>query len=321
MFKAKHSDNSGIKIPQTNKHIKWTDRHIQIPKLGKVKWVYHRRIKGRVLSITIKRDVDHWYVSVLADQGKINQNTSFNENDCIGIDSGLKDFAITSDGEVFETPKFFRKKQKKLARIQRIHSRRKKQSKNRDKQRIKLAKLHRKIRFQRSDLHHKISYVITKHNKVVFVEDLNVRGMIKNHKLAKAIQDQGWSQFNNYMKYKLDWKGDLLYKINRWAPSTKTCSCCGSIKSMTLDQRVYVCSECGHVMDRDLNAAINIKTFGINEINRAGTVQIHACGATTNGGASSDVSSYVASENGEAGINSLVGGILSLASSGSPRIG
>jgi len=301
-FKSKHTDKTGIEISQTNtKHIKWWQDKISIPKLGKVKWVYHRKIKGRLLSITIKLDVDQWYVCCLAkqDQEQLGQVPGhISTNDCVGLDLGLKEFFVSSDGEVAETPRIYRSKQEKLKQRQRKLARKQKTSKNRHKARIKVAQLHRKIRNTRLDWHHKLSSSIAKNYQVVIVEDLNIAGMIKNRNLAKAIQDQGWYQFITQLDYKLEWNNGLLHKINRWASSTKTCSCCGSKKAMTLSERTYVCSNCDNVMDRDLNAAINILNWGIKEINTAGTAEIHACGDTSVGGDTAVSSRHVSFEAG-----------------------
>jgi len=293
-YKNKHTANPSIEISQSNKHIKWWADKIQIPIIGKIKWTYHRKIKGRLLSATIKRDGDQWYVCMLTEQEGNEQQTNFVESDCIGIDLGLKDFAITSDSEVFETPKFYRKKQKKLKRAQQKLSRKEKASRNREKQKKKVARIHQKIRFQRSNFHHQLSSAITKRYPVVFVENLNIKGMIKNRKLAKSIADQGWAQFIGYLKYKQQWAGNMLHQIDRWAPSTKACHMCGSKKPITLGERTYVCSHCELVMDRDSNAAMNILQFGIRETNTAGTAEIYACGATSDGDQTRDWSRYVA---------------------------
>ena len=288
-FKSKHRDNSGIEIAQIvskekitgkilYKNIKWNKSHITIPKLGDVNWVYHRRITGRLLSITIKRDVDQWYVCCLATQTKKKIRTAFDRTECVGIDLGLKDFFVSSDGEIAITPKIYRNKQDKLKQRQRRLSKKQKGSANRSKARITVARLHRSIRNTRLDWHHKLSSSITKNYSVVLVEDLNIAGMIKNRSLAKAIQDQGWYQFIAQLEYKTKWNGGLLHKIDRWAASTKTCSCCGSTKTLTLSDRTYICSNCDNIMDRDLNSAINILNWGINEINTAGTAEIYACG-------------------------------------------
>jgi len=282
-FKSKHTDNCGIEISQTtSKHIKWDTKSITIPKMGPVKWIYHRQIKGRLLSITIKRDVDHWYVCCLAKQDIASASASASlevkHQDCVGLDLGLKDFFVSSDGEVAETPRIYRNKQNKLKQRQRNLARKQKGSNNRNKSRIKVARLHRKIRNTRLNWHHNLSNSIAKNYQVVIVEDLNITGMIKNKKLAKSISDQGWNQFITQLAYKLQWRNGLLHKINRWAASTKTCSCCGSKKTMTLSERAYLCANCDNVMNRDLNAAINILNWGIQEINTAGTAEIYACG-------------------------------------------
>jgi putative transposase len=282
-FKNRHTDRSGIEINQTNAHIHIKSNQIKIPKLGWVNWVYHRKISGRLLSITIKRDGDHWYVSLLCEQEEIISQIIFNESDVVGLDLGLKDFFVSSDGEVTKTPKFYRKKQKKLARQQRKLSRKQKGSRNREKQRKRVAKIHQKIRFQRANFTHQLSSAITKQYKVVVMEDLNIKGMIKNKNLAKSISDAGWYQFISQIKYKTEWAGGYFHQISRWAPSSKTCSKCGSIRLLTLSDRIYSCSRCEHQQCRDLNAAVNIKQFGITETNRAGTVQIYACGDTSDG--------------------------------------
>jgi len=308
-FKSKHHDNSGIEISQVvskekitgkilNKNIKWTSQAITIPKLGDVRWVYHRRITGRLLSITIKRDVDQWYVCCLATQTKKKTRTAFDRTECVGIDLGLKDFFVSSDGEVAPTSKIYRNKQDKLKQRHRRLSRKQKGSANRNKARIAVARLHRSIRNTRLDWHHKLSSSIAKNYLVVLVEDLNITGMIKNRKLAKAIQDQGWAQFVTLLSYKLKWNNGVLHKIDRWAASTKTCSCCGSKKTLTLSERTYVCSNCDNVMDRDLNAATNILNWGIDDINTAGTAEIYACGDTAVGDISREISKHVSLETG-----------------------
>jgi putative transposase len=289
-FKKKFYDKSGICIDQVQqKHIKLQKNQIKIPKLGWVQWVYHRRITGRVKSITIKRDVDWWYVSVLTENDNdIITPVSFNESECIGIDLGLEDFAVLSDGHVIRTAKFYRNKLKKLAFLQRKQSHKrlarqkllknKQISKNQIKINQVVAKQHRKVRNQRSDFNHQQSNSITKNYKVVFGEDLAIKNMIKNRKLAKSIADQGWGQYINFVSYKAHRRGGLMHKIDRWAPSTKECSVCHNKRHITLNERIYICSNCSHIQSRDLNAAINIKYYGITELNRAGTVRIYACG-------------------------------------------
>ena len=214
------------------------------------------------------------------------------DDQLVGIDLGLKEFAITSDGEVFETPKLYRKKQKKLKRKQQVLARRKKGSANRTKARKALNKQHYKIKCQRQDFIHKASSQIAKDYLFIAVEDLNIQGMKKNKHLSKAISDQGWAGFIEQLMYKSKINGGCTVKINRWAPSTKTCSSCGNTQDIPLHVRTYECG-CGLTLDRDINAAINIKNWGRDEINRCGTHRIYACGDTTDGEKAIDFSSYV----------------------------
>ncbi len=273
-----------FKINQINKHIKLFDKQIQIPKIGLVKYRYHRPIEGILKSITIKKENDMYWVVCLCDLGDI-QPIHPNE-DVVGIDLGLKDFAVTSDGVVFATPKLYRKKQKKLKWLQQRLSKKKKGSKNKEKARKKLNRLHYKIKCQRNDFTHKISNQITNDYKYIAIEDLNVKGMIKNHNLAKSIQDQAWSSFTLQLAYKSLYKGGITKKIDRFYPSSKTCSCCGNVQTISLSERIYNCDACEISIDRDLNAAINIK-------NRAGIAQINACGNTSSGDDVMTSSSYV----------------------------
>ena len=282
-FKLKHNLSDSFRIPQCNGHINPKRKQIKIPKIGWINCIKHRPLQGKLKSITIKQEDDHWYCVCLCEISDIEKITTVKQEDIIGIDLGLIDFAITSDGEVFKTQKFYRKKQKKLARLQRKLSKKQKGSKNREKARKKLNKLHKKIANQRKDFTHKISNQITKDYLIIGVEDLNIQGMKQNRKLAKSISDQGWSMFLAQLNYKTKQIGGDLIKIDRWAPSTKTCSCCGNKQILTLDQRTFICANCDNKMSRDINAAINIRKFAINEINRAGTVQIQACGDTAVG--------------------------------------
>lgn len=293
-FKSKRDETSNtFRICKTGEDIKPRVKRIKIPKLGWVNWIRHRPISGTLKNITIKQENGFWWCICMCEVPDAEIVKDADVSDVVGIDLGLKEFAITCDGEVFDTPKFYRKKQKKLARAQRAHSRKKKGSKNREKAIKRLNRIHYKIKCQRHDFTHKISTQITKEYLFVAMEDLNIAGMKKNRSLAKAISDQGWAMFVNQVEYKTKRNGGSLVKIDRFAPSSKTCSTCDHVQPMPLSVRTYECSACGSSIDRDINAAINIKRWGIDEINRAGTVRIHACGDITDGETSSDVSSYV----------------------------
>ena len=236
-----------------------------IPKVGEVKWIKHRPIKGKVKHLTITQDGDLWFCSVTVEL-KVKMPVQKLDN-IVGIDVGLKTFATLSDGTTIENPKILKKYQKKLVREQRRLSRRVKGSKNKEEQRLVVAKLHRKVRNVRQDFQHKTTHnMITKYDGFV-LEDLNIKGMLKNHCLAKAISDAAWHEWKRQLKYKSEWNNKLFLQIDRWEPSSKTCSDCGWYNlNLTLSDREFVCMNCGVVHDRDENAAINIRKIGIKTV-------------------------------------------------------
>ncbi|EQD38149.1 ISSoc7, transposase, partial [mine drainage metagenome] len=182
----------------------------------------------------------------------------------IGIDMGIKSFMTTSDGLQVEPLNSYRKNEKRLIRQQKKLSRKAKGSNNRRKQIVMVQKIHRQIREARTDFNHKVSTAIAKHYGTVVVEDLNIQGMQRNHHLAKSITDQGWHQFRQMLVYKMDWRHAELIGIGRFDPSSKMCSKCGNMKhDMKLSIRIYHCNICGLSIDRDLNAAINIRNIGL----------------------------------------------------------
>ena len=223
--------------------------------------VLHREIKGTIKSANISvTPTGKCFVSILVDTNtEILTKAPITENATIGIDLGIKDFAITSDGEVFENPKNLRKAQSKLKYIQRKYS---KNKGKRTKQRLAL--LHEKVVNKRKDFLHKISTKLIRENQTICLEDLAVSNMVKNHNLAQAISDVSWSTFVTMLEYKADWYGKNILRIGRFAPSSKTCSCCGTInKELTLKDREWTCGRCSTVLDRDVNASINIKSFAL----------------------------------------------------------
>lgn len=214
-------------------------------------------------SVTISQDkIGRYFVSILVEEDITPLAPT---NTSVGIDLGLKSFLVTSDGETIDNPKYYARDEKKLAKAQRKHARKKKGGKNREKARKKVAKLHARIADTRRNFQHQASSKLIRENQVICLETLNVKGMLKNHCLAKAISDVGWGEFTRQLEYKAAWYGRTLVKIDRWYPSSKTCSACGYVlDTLTLDIREWVCPNCGVCHDRDINAAQNVLTEGLS---------------------------------------------------------
>ena len=228
-----------------------------------IRYIKHREIKGEVCSITIsKTPTNKYYASVLCELPKEQPLPKTGKS--VGIDLGLKDFIVTSDGQKVANARFLKKYQKKLAIAQKHFSRKQKDSKRRERQRIKVAKIYEKITNSRNDLQHQVSSRLIKKYDLISLEDLNVKGMVKNHCLAKAISDVSWSSFVTKLKYKADWYGRDVVIIDRFYPSSKTCSNCLHIKEeMTLNDRSWICPKCNTEHDRDINASKNILSRGL----------------------------------------------------------
>jgi putative transposase len=297
-FKQKDDENDTFRVSQTNGHIKVTKSAIKIPKIGWIKWKRHRPIEGRLMSITVKQEGEYWFVTCLCDIGEVLHQITVCEDDIVGIDLGLSHFAVTSDGELFDVAKpdlrRVKKAQRKLSRIDLLNKKNQiKKSKRRLKQKRILGKLHTKIKHQRSDFHHKTSRKIANFYVFAGMEDLNIKGMMKNHYLASAIAKAVWNQFRCMVEYKLAFRGGKILLVDRFHPSTKCCSSCGHKQNMPLNQRVFECEFCDFVMDRDANAAINLKLWAIREMHRTGTVRIYARGDTAIGDESRESSRCV----------------------------
>lgn len=266
-FKNKYSKQS-FKLPQMTK-IDFTNGKVFIPKLRWIDCVFDRQFNGLIKTMTISKTVTNkYFVSILVDNKKdIPSKSKVLDNDkCVGIDLGIKDLAILSDGTKFENHNYFNKLQNKLRIEQRKLSRCIKDSKNRDKQKLKVALIHEKIKNQRIDYLHKITTSIVKKYDTIILEDLNVKSLIENNSksMSKAISNVSWAEIKRQFEYKSMWYGKNLLFIGRFEPSSKTCSNCGTIKSdLKLNHREWTCSKCKITHDRDINAAINIKTFGI----------------------------------------------------------
>ena len=270
-FKSKHSNQScrfpvdaimGVKGNRINIIKALKDIHFKCSRQDEILLnKYQKSIKSGTLS---KDKLCDYYFSILLDLPiKPLENAS---NDVVGIDLGIKDFVICSDGTIYENLKF--KTKKKLKRLHKNLSKKQKGSNNRNKARIKLAKQYNKINHQKEYYLHSVVNQLLRENQTIVMEDLNVSGMVKNHKLAEAIQEMSWSRFKEILTYKAGWYDRKVILIDRWFPSSKTCSSCGyKNNDLTLQDREWVCPVCGAHLDRDLNAAINIKNEGIKKLN------------------------------------------------------
>ena len=264
-FKRKHRKQS-FSCPQ-NVKIDFNNLIVKLPKIGEIKTIFSRKFKGKVKTCTIsKTSTNKYFISILVDTPEeFKVKVKIKKEKAIGIDLGIKDFLITSNGDKIDNPKYFRKNLYKLRKLQRKISKKKKGSNNRKKANFKVARMHEKIKNQRTDFLQKLSTKLIRENQTICLEDLNVSGMMKNHKLAKAIASASWSEFSRMLEYKAEWYGVNIFKINRFAPSSKMCNKCGWVnKELKLSDRQFKCAECGYEEDRDINAARNILDFGLH---------------------------------------------------------
>ena len=263
-FKSKKDNKKSYKTKCTNNNIQVLDKQIKLPKLGLVKCKVSKQIQGRILSATISQNPSgKYFVSVCCTDVEIPQYSSTGV--AVGIDLGIKEFAITSDNQHIKNHKYLAKSQKKLAKLQRQLSRKTIGSSNRNKARIKVARQYEKVNNQRKDFLHKLSTDLVRKYDVICLEDLQVKNMVKNHKLAKSISDVSWSEFVRQLQYKADWQHKITQKIDKFFPSSQLCSCCGYKNTNTKDLgvREWECPQCHTVHDRDVNAAINICNEGL----------------------------------------------------------
>ena len=263
-FKSRHRKQS-FQLPQGVK-VDFDNGKVFLPKCKWMDAALHRRFEGTIKTTTVSRTpTGKYFVSILVDIPiRSAKPKPVNPVTAVGLDLGIKTFLVTSEGEEFENQKFLSRNLRRLRVEQRSLARKQKGSANREKQRLVVARLHEKIRNQRSDYLHKISTTLVESYDTICMEDLNVKGMVKNHCLARAIGEQGWSDFKRICEYKCETFGKHFIQIGRFQPSSKICSVCGATNhGLKLSNRSWQCASCSTIHDRDVNAAINIKDFGV----------------------------------------------------------
>lgn len=264
-FKSKRSTRKSYNTVSTSNNIRVEGNYLKLPKLGLVKVKLHRQIPQNyvIKSATISQEPNGaYYVSLLTEFEKDIKEVP-SENNIVGLDFSMSELFVSSDNQRADYPRFFRKLEAKLLKAQRELSRKVKFSQNWYKAKLKVAKIHNLIKNSRKDFLHKLSHeLVTKYNAII-LEDLNMKGMSQALNFGKSVADNGWGMFTTMLQYKSIFLGKQVVKIDKWFPSSKTCSFCGSIKSeLALSERVYKCDECNSEIDRDLNASINIREVG-----------------------------------------------------------
>lgn len=266
-FKARDNRQS---CEFTQRAFTYKNGKLSLAKIGIVDVVWTLALQSEPTTITVVKEPSGKYfvtLTLLEADNQLPASTS-----SVGIDLGIETFATLSDGRKFKVPAKIRKLRKKLAALQRKHSRRVKGSKRREKARLKVARLHEHIANVRNDFLQKLSTSIVRENQTIALEDLHTKGMMRNRKLARAIGEQGWRQFRDMLTYKCEWGNRQLEIVSRWLPSSKTCSCCGEKTTLTLKDRSWTCA-CGATHDRDINAAQNILAAGLAASARRGSVR------------------------------------------------
>lgn len=279
-FKSKHDNRQSFSVPQ-NGIVDFETNTISLPKFKKpIKCKLHRRFEGNSKTVTIsKTPTGKYFVSVLVEVNeKLPKLKTIDENKAIGIDLGIKTFAVLSNGEEIQNPKHLRSSLKRLKKQQRRVSKKVKGSNNRKKAVMKLAVLHEKVANKRSDFLHKVTAKLVSEHDTLCLETLKASNMIKNHKLAQALSDISIGKFNEILEYKAKWNGVNILRIGQFEPSSRMCTCGVVNKELKLSDREWVCQSCGEIHNRDLLAANNIKRFAFVKNNTGGTPEFQACG-------------------------------------------
>ncbi|MCG7336138.1 transposase [Sporosarcina sp. ACRSM] len=267
----KHKEYNSLTFPQfglNNKGYRYAmsfsaNGKLYNTKLGEVDILLHRPLKGRIKQLIIKRQGHRWYAIFCVERQAV--PSSIDLNNAVGIDVGLNQYAVLSNGAVFENPRFLRKQEKQLKKVQRALSKKKKGSANYAKQAQRVRQHYEKVANQRRDFLHKLSFNLSKDYSVIAVENLNIRNMVKNRKLSKSISDAGWGMFRKMLAYKCEKQGGALVKVEP-TYTTQDCSACGERVKKSLSIRTHICIKCGTVLDRDHNASLNILEKGLKQL-------------------------------------------------------
>ena len=275
-FKSKHDNKQSCRfeLGAISKRNDYTTYHLSLANIRNVKFrcnekyaQYLQKHKTNIKQATLNRlPCGEYYLSILVDGDLTHKGLQYIDN-AVGIDLGVKDFVITSKGEVFDNLHFKKSETKKIKRLQRQLSRKQKRSNNMNKARVKLAKEYKKINDRKQNYLHQVSNTLIDENQIICMEDLNVKGMLRNHKLAESIQEMNFGEFRRMLEYKANWYNRKIVFVNRFYPSSKTCNHCGYInKGLKLSDRQWTCPRCGKVIERDYNAALNILDEGLKSL-------------------------------------------------------